>query len=112
MIIRKYGDLPVMYTPDVHEVVHARRSVSDKYVRAVVMKIRRRSADLVEFKVCWLETDLAAVFDDKGSPVMAGEMGSVYTHPARQGLLIKRLDKGGPPNVSRETSGGPGPATG
>lgn len=42
MIIRKYGDFPATYAPDVGEVVLARKSPVQTFRRAVVLNVRRR----------------------------------------------------------------------
>lgn len=60
MIIRKYGDIPASYVPDVGEVVDARTSSADDYQRAVILAVTRKNRSYLEFKVRWLATDEVA----------------------------------------------------
>lgn len=96
MIIKKYGPLAAIYAPDVGEVVHARRSIADKYVRAVVLHVRRVGEGLLEFKLEWRESD-PATGGDGYPPVIAGQVGWVRSrldgHPP---ALIRQIPGGGP----------------
>lgn len=63
MIIKKYGDLPTAYAPDVGEVIYARRTPVDKWVKAVVLMAHRNRAGNLRIKVQWLGDD-----PDAGAP--------------------------------------------
>ncbi len=102
MIIKPYGDLPRTYTPDVGEVIEARRSHVGTFVRAVVLHARRRGAAIVEVKVQWLDSDLDAWIarEDEGrepAPIVAGTVGWVKEMRADdRPPLIRQINGGGP----------------
>jgi hypothetical protein len=57
MIIRGYKGIPTTYAPDVGEVVWARRTPVESWVRAAILTIRRNSKGDLKFTVWWLEDD-------------------------------------------------------
>lgn len=94
MIIRGYGQLPPTYAPDIGEVVLARRSNSARWLRAVVLGVKRRKTGGLWMKVHWLEDD-----PDPGtsnpryaSPITAGGTGFIVHRPP-QAFLVKQLPK-------------------
>lgn len=93
MIIRKYGDIPVTYAPDVGEIVEARRSASDAvFVKAAVVGVRRKSKGVLEVKVQWLGDNPAA-----GTPIVMGTIGWVVVNADGRPELIRQIPKGPPP---------------
>lgn len=78
MIIKQYAGLPITYAPDIGEVLLARRTGVDKFVRAVVLDARRNRAGNVRVKVQWLDDD-----PDAGAPM-----------PYRERVPVKAGDKG------------------
>ena len=97
MIIRGYGKLPPTYAPDIGEVVLAHRSHAAKWLRAVVLFVRRRKDGALRVKVHWLEGDPApASSEPERSPIAAGDVGWVIHHPPHA-AMIKRLPAGSAP---------------
>lgn len=96
-MIKKYGEFPPVYAPSAGEVLLARRSASDKWVRAVVLDARRNRAGGVRIKLQWLESDPNALCGAPGreAPLEAGNVGWVV---ARDGMppLIKYISEGAP----------------
>lgn len=96
MIIKSYGDLPTTYAPDIGEVVLARRSRLDPYLRAVVLHVKRRRDRSLRIKLQWLESDPNAGWRVE-SPIVAGTTGVVIepidpTEPRH----IMQVDRGQP----------------
>lgn len=95
MIIRPYGELPRTYAPDVGEVVEARRTPADKFIKAVVVNVTRNREGALRVRVQWLEDN-----PDAGAP------------DKRQRKPIKALSHGwivvvnDMPPLLRQTSGG------
>jgi len=79
MIIRAYDNLPITYAPDIGEVVGARRTRVEPFLRAVVLMVKRRRDGALRIKVQWLESDDGAGWDPP-SPIVAGSVGWVV-HP-------------------------------
>ena len=92
MIIKKYLDMPMTYAPDVGEVVLARRQVTDKYVKGVVLRVWRLRDGALKIKLVWLGSDPDA--GHKGNPIIEGEAGYVVAYERPQ--LIKQISKGRP----------------
>lgn len=96
MIIRKYRELPALYLPDVGEIVLARRSGADKYVKAVILtKPRRIPGGKVKFKVQWLESDRSTGGEGR-EPIIQGEVGWIETGADDWPLKVKQINKGQP----------------
>ncbi len=94
MIRRKYGNRPALYLPDVGEVVLARRSAVDVFVKAVILGIdQRRDGDL-KIKVQWLGDDPKAGI--AGLPIKAGSVGWVVAKPGGWPPMIKQITKDQP----------------
>ncbi len=51
-------DIPDTYIPSTGEVVYARRSASDRYLRASVWKVWPEHLGVIKVGVVWLEDDL------------------------------------------------------
>lgn len=80
MIIRGYRGIPLTYTPDEGEIVLARRTPVDKWVRAAVLYVRRNSRGNLKITVWWLEDDPTAGTEGQGpglSPIKANTKGWV-----------------------------------
>lgn len=84
MIIRKYGDFPAMQVPDVGEIVKARRSASDTYLRAVVIVVRRMRDGAIKLRVQWLESN-----PHVGTPIVADTIGWLVQKPGRPPLVLR-----------------------
>jgi hypothetical protein len=87
-----------MYAPDVGEVVLARRTPVDRWVKAVVLDGRRNRAGHLRIKLQWLGNDDQAGYGKSGrpaAPIVRGELGWVV---CREGapLLIRQIDGGAP----------------
>ena len=98
MIFKAYGGLPITYAPDVGEVVMARRTPADNWVRAVVLNARRNREGNVKIKVQWMESDPGAgmrVGSEPRKPIVAGTPGFLVIDPGEP-PLIKHIDKGSP----------------
>lgn len=98
MIIKQYGDLPITYAPDIGEVVLARRTPADRFVRAAVLYVRRRPDGKLRIKVQWLEDDDAAGYEHSNyhrAPIKANTVGVVIasTSPGDP-QLIRQIDRG------------------
>ena len=100
MIIRGYKGIPLTYTPDEGEIVLARRTPVDRWVRAVVLYVRRNSLGNLKITVWWLEDDPTAGTQGRGpeaTPIKADTKGWVEL---RRGPgvppLIKQIPKGTP----------------
>lgn len=87
MIIKQYGDLPRAYAPDIGEVLEARLSVSDPWVRAVVTDVRRARGGVLRIKFVWLATQV-------GCTAVRDAVGRVYWHPVDGPPLIRQIDGG------------------
>lgn len=102
-IIRPYGDLPRMYTPDVGEVVEARRNPADKFVRAVALHSRRKGDGSLRVKVQWLDSDPDAGAPNPGKgrvPIVAGAIGLVIMCSTDdRPPLIRQINGGAKPVV-------------
>ena len=91
MIIRKRLDIPVSYTPDVGEVVDARRSTADTWTRAVILRVRRMRGDHFKFWVYWLEDNPRAGAGDK--PIAGGTEGYIRTAEGGWPPLIRQISR-------------------
>lgn len=94
MIIKKYGDIPATYAPDVGEVVMARKSPAGEFVRAAVLGVRRKRGGILEVKVQWLASSPAVAEGDK--PIIKGAVGWVQSGDWPP--LIKQINKGQAPD--------------
>lgn len=103
MIIKQYAGLPTTYAPDIGEVLLARRTPADKFVRAVVLDARRNRQGNVRVRVQWLEDDLDAgapeVWNGKPrhpvGPIKAGTVGwVVMSMDPLDPRLIMQIDQG------------------
>jgi C-terminal processing protease CtpA/Prc len=93
MIIRAYDGLPRTYAPDIGEVVEARRTVAEGFVRAVVLDVRRTRGGGLRVKVQWLGNDPLAGVTVR-APIEAGTVGWVVTKPDMSGSpLIMQIDR-------------------
>lgn len=97
MIIKPYAGKPRLYGPDIGELILARRSTSDKFIRAVVLDGRRNRDGHVRIKVHWLESDPRTVCGDvrRKRPIVANTTGFL-TLVEGAPPLIKQIDKGAP----------------
>lgn len=59
-MIRRYGDLPALFVPDVGEVVLAARSPAGPYLRAAVTSVRRRHSGCIRVDFVWLQSSTVA----------------------------------------------------
>lgn len=91
MIIRKYGDLPMVLAPDIGEVITARRSVMDPWLRAVVTYVRRQSNGLIKLSVYWLE-DSPEAGSQGPKPIKANTRGWIRADPERLHVWIRQDD--------------------
>lgn len=89
MKIRRYREHPSVFVPDIGEVIRARRSAVDPFLRAVVVRVRRLREGHIRLTVEWLESDPGAGAT-KPSPVVAGELGRITFPPERMALLIRQ----------------------
>jgi hypothetical protein len=93
MLIRRYGDLPAMFVPDEGEVVLASRSIAGPFLRAVVIRVRRRKSGAVRIDFEWMDD-----YDGPtpwGGRVARGAKGNVYVSADDAVPLIRRLPKSG-----------------
>jgi hypothetical protein len=100
MIIRGYAGMPLTFAPDIGEVILARRTPVDPWVKAVVIRARRNSAKNLRLTVIWMEDDPHAGAEWRGhatKPIRAGQFGWIEL---RRGPgvppLIKQIPKGTP----------------
>ncbi len=68
MFIRSYGNLPMMYAPDIGQVLEARRTAVDDWTRAAVVKAHRNRDGHLQVMVQWLEDNDQAGAPDRGQP--------------------------------------------
>lgn len=98
MIIKQYAGLPITYAPDIGEVLLARRTPADKFVRAVALDVKRRRDGAVRVKVQWLEDDSNAGLEDYNQPkvpITAGTVGwVVMSMDPTDPRLIMQIDQG------------------
>lgn len=87
-LIRRYGEFPAMFVPDVGEVVRAALSPAGPYVRAVVTSVHRADRDFIRVGVQWLEDGGAS---PGAKPVRKGIKGSVYIRRDDRIPLIRRI---------------------
>ena len=92
MIIRKYHDLPMALTPAVGEVVDARRSTSDRWTRAVVVKVSRDRDGNLKFTVYWMADDPKA--GDGSKPIRALATGYIRAAKGDWPPLIRQISRG------------------
>lgn len=74
-MIRRYGKLPALFVPDEGEVVLISRSVAGPYLRAVVLRVRRRAEGMVRVDFEWRESSERSA---TGEPIRVGDKGNVY----------------------------------
>lgn len=94
MIIKPYADLPRTYAPDVGEVVMARRTPADRFVRAVVLAVRRNRAGNLRIRMQWIESDPNAGAPEKRKdrvrkPIEAGTVGWVTQVQGGPPLIVQ-----------------------
>lgn len=104
MIIRGYRGVPTTYTPDEGEIVLARRTPVDRWVRAAVLYVRRNSLGDLKVTVWWLEDDPdagAGHGDAASKPIEANTKGWL-TIRRQPGVppLVKQINRGTPPVTS------------
>lgn len=87
-MIRRYGELPALFVPDVGEVVRASQSPAGPFTRAVVIAVRRTAGTAIRVGVEWLEDASAS---SKGTPVRKGTKGSIYISSDDAVPLIRRV---------------------
>lgn len=87
-MIRRYGEFPALFVPDEGEVVIAARSPGGPYLRAAVVKVRRRTEDYIRIDLVWLEASTAT---PSGKPVAPGDKGNVYVRRDDPVPLIRRV---------------------
>jgi len=87
-VIRRYGELPAMFVPDVGEVVLASRSPAGPYLRAVILSARRRASGRIRVDFVWLESANVAAWD---TPAVAGAKGNVEIREDDPTPLIRRV---------------------
>lgn len=107
MIIRGYRGVPVTYTPDEGEIVLARRTPVDRWVRAAVLYVRRNSLGDLKVTVWWLE-------DDPDAGTGYGDEPSTPIEANTKGWLTIRRQPGAPPLIKQISRGTPtvsGPAS-
>lgn len=92
MIIRKYRDIPAYWGPVRGEVIDARLSIANPWVRAVVTRVSRNRARMIRIDFVWL-----AGCDGPGSPVVEGTKGHVTVGQDGRPPLIRRVGRGGAP---------------
>lgn len=103
MIIKPYGDIPRTYAPDIGEVIQARRTAGDRFVRAVVLNVRRFGAEKLQLRVQWLEDDPHAGVAGHPLDTKTGERVPIVAHTI--GWVTQRLEEGAPPLI-RQVDGG------
>jgi hypothetical protein len=94
VIIRPYAGLPRTYAPDIGEVVEARRTLSEEFIRAVVLDVKRNREGGLRVRVQWLSSNPQSGVT--GSfPIEAGTVGWIVTKsdPAEP-PMIKQIDRG------------------
>src|SRR5690554_3439415 len=109
MIIKKYGDLPLTYAPDIGEIVYARRNPIDRWTRAVVVHVRRIRTGpregALRVKLVWLEDNPDGTVTLRGinkhRPIVANTVGWVIADQI-EGVppLLMQVDRDTPPPVS------------
>lgn len=87
-LIRRYGEFPAMFVPDVGEVVRAARSPAGPFLLAVVTSVHRADQDFIRVGVEWLEDGGAS---PTGKPVRRNDKGSVYVRRDDRIPLIRRI---------------------
>lgn len=90
MIIRKYAQYPMLLVPDVGEIVMARPTRMDPWLKAVIVHVRRRKNGNVSFTLWWLE-DYPRPAKSGEPPIKAGQRGWITIHPDRIGQVIRQL---------------------
>jgi hypothetical protein len=94
MIIKAYDGLPRTYAPDVGEVVLARRTKVEAFLRAVVLMVKRRRDGAVRIKVQWLDSDPEAGAWVH-SPIVAGTVGWVVeTMDPTEPRMVQQITRG------------------
>lgn len=94
MIIRRYGDIPTTYAPDIGEIVMARRGPTDPFTRAAVVGVRRKSKGVLEVKVQWLAGNAST-----RSPIVMGTVGWVVVPASGEPEMIRQIPKDPPPTA-------------
>lgn len=100
MIIRQYGDYPITYVPDIGEVLYARRTKIEPFLKAIVLLARRRRDGAIRIKVQWLESnpDAGAWVE---SPIVAGTVGWVVSGLPGAPRMIMQIDRGARTSAKR-----------
>lgn len=88
MYIRRYGEFPGFYVPDVGEVVIASRSPVGPFLRAAVTNVKRASYGAVRIDLVWLEGSPVSA---TGTGIREGEKGNVYVHRDDAVPLVRRI---------------------
>lgn len=95
-IIRKYGQYPQVFVPNLGEMVWARKVPGDKWCKAVVIiKPWRTRGGEVRLKVEWREDDPNASYDKrtcKPKGHKAGGRGSIAAHPDLLHTVVRPMN--------------------
>ena len=91
-VIRKYGEYPQVLVPDIGEIVEARRSMAESFIKAVVIKHRRIRSGKIRTTVEWLEDDPHAG-TNYPAPISVGDTGRVVFEPDRMDLMIRQITR-------------------
>lgn len=99
MIIKPHLDIPRTYAPDVGEIIEARRTPADKFIKAAVLDARRNRTGRLRVKLQWLEGDPDAGCPHvsrtrKREPIVALSVESVVVPPDGAPPLIRQISRG------------------
>jgi hypothetical protein len=100
MIIKGYSGVPLTFSPDIGEIVLARRNPVDRWTRAAVTRARRNNRGNLKLTVWWLEDDPHAGVAQDGrtrKPIKAHTIGYIEV---RRGPGVPPLIK----QITRDTS--------
>lgn len=87
MIIRPYAGLPRLYSPDLGEVVEARKSKINSFTKAVVVVAQRNRDGNLRLRVQWLE-------DNPAEGIKANTPGWLVVVTGDEGpALVRQIDK-------------------
>lgn len=88
-MIRKYRQHPQVFVPDVGEVIMARRTPAETFLRAVVLRVRRLREGHIRVTVEWMEGDPDAGIT-KPWPIVPGGVDRITFPPDRMHLVIRQ----------------------
>jgi len=100
MIIRKYGDRPQVFVPDIGEVIQGRVARDDALTSAVVTNAYRRRNGMIKLTVQWLADD-----PDASTPITAGQKGWIEFWPADMWMLVRQTEAPASPGASGPRTG-------